>query len=96
MREGRNGGKLRNGGTGAGGRPKKLPSIDLIMTNVMGDEKNNADGARGAGNRQRAEWCWTMGLPASVKLVQARCFHAFRCVSSTLFRVGPVTEKIGA
>jgi hypothetical protein len=39
MREGRNGGKLRNGGTGAGGRPKKLPSIDLIMTNVMGDEK---------------------------------------------------------
>jgi hypothetical protein len=45
MREGRNGGKLRNGGTGAGGRPKKLPSIDLIMTNVMGDEKNGISAA---------------------------------------------------
>jgi hypothetical protein len=45
MREGRNGGKLRNGGTGAGGRPKKLPSIDLIMTNVMGDEKNGITAA---------------------------------------------------
>jgi hypothetical protein len=41
MREGRNGGKLRNGGTGAGGRPKKLPSIDLLMAEVMGEENND-------------------------------------------------------
>jgi len=45
MREGRNGGKLRNGGTGAGGRPKKLPSIDLLMAKVMGDEKNGITAA---------------------------------------------------
>jgi hypothetical protein len=45
MREGRNGGKLRNGGTGAGGRPKKLPAIDLIMANVMGDEKDGIIGS---------------------------------------------------
>ena len=45
MREGRNGGKLLTGGNNGGGRPKKLPSIDLIMTNVMGDEKNGISAA---------------------------------------------------
>ncbi len=45
MREGRNGGKLLTGGNNGGGRPKKLPSIDLIMTNVMGDEKNGITAA---------------------------------------------------
>ena len=45
MREGRNGGKLRNGGTGAGGRPKKLPALDLIMANVMGQEKDGITAA---------------------------------------------------
>jgi len=35
MREGRNGGKLRNRGTGAEGRPKKLPALDLIMASFM-------------------------------------------------------------
>lgn len=27
------------------GRPKKLPALDLIMTNVMGDEKNGISAA---------------------------------------------------
>jgi hypothetical protein len=29
MREGRNGGKLKEGGSNGGGRPKKLPALDL-------------------------------------------------------------------
>ena len=45
MREGRNGGTLRSGGTGAGGRPKKLPALDLIMANVMGQEKDGITAA---------------------------------------------------
>ena len=40
MREGRNGGKLKDGGSNGGGRPKKLPALDLIMANVLGDEKD--------------------------------------------------------
>jgi hypothetical protein len=42
MREGRNGGKLRTGGTGAGGRPPKLPDLHILLANVLG--KENKDG----------------------------------------------------
>jgi len=45
MREGRNGGKLKNGGNNGGGRPKKLPALDLIMANVMGQEKDGITAA---------------------------------------------------
>jgi hypothetical protein len=38
--------RWKKGETGnPNGRPKKLPSIDLIMTNVMSDEKNGITAA---------------------------------------------------
>lgn len=40
MREGRNGGKLKSGGTTNGGRPKKLPALKEIMEKVMSDERD--------------------------------------------------------
>jgi hypothetical protein len=46
MREGRNGGKLRTGGTGAGGRPPKLPDLHILLANVLG--KENKDGLTAA------------------------------------------------
>lgn len=40
MREGRNGGKLKTGGNNGGGRPRKLPALDKLMADVLGEEKD--------------------------------------------------------
>lgn len=40
MREGRNGGKLKTGGNNGGGRPKKLPELDKLLADVLGEEKD--------------------------------------------------------
>jgi hypothetical protein len=40
MREGRNGGKLKTGGDNGGGRPRKLPALDKLMADVLGEEKD--------------------------------------------------------
>jgi hypothetical protein len=40
MREGRNGGKLKTGGSNGGGRPKKLPELDKLLADVLGEEKD--------------------------------------------------------
>lgn len=40
MREGRNGGKLKSGNDGKGGRPRKLPELNKLMAYILGDEKN--------------------------------------------------------
>jgi hypothetical protein len=41
MREGRNGGKLKSGNEGnSGGRPRKLPELNKLMADILGDEKN--------------------------------------------------------
>jgi len=55
MREGRNGGKLKNGGNNGGGRPKKLPSIDLLMAEVMGEEKDGITAAQAILNMLRGK-----------------------------------------
>ena len=38
--QGRNGGTLLAAGTGAGGRPRKIPAIDTILANVLGEERD--------------------------------------------------------
>lgn len=45
MREGRNGGKLKTGGSNGGGRPKKLPALDVIIADVLADEQNGMSAA---------------------------------------------------
>ena len=40
MREGRNGGKLKSGNTIGGGRPKKIPELDKLLADVLGEEKD--------------------------------------------------------
>lgn len=40
MREGRNGGKLKSGNKIGGGRPKKLPELDVLLAEVLGEEKD--------------------------------------------------------
>jgi hypothetical protein len=40
MRQGRNGGLLKTGGNNGGGRPRKLPELDKLMANILGDEQN--------------------------------------------------------
>ena len=40
MREGKNGGKLKSGNDGKGGRPRKLPALDKLMADVLGEEKD--------------------------------------------------------
>ena len=37
--EGRNGGILKVGGNNGGGRPRKIPAIDTILANVLGEER---------------------------------------------------------
>lgn len=45
MRSGRNGGKLKTGGNNGGGRPKKLPEIDKLLADVLGEEKDGVTAA---------------------------------------------------
>ena len=46
MRPGRNGGKLKTGGTHAGsGRPPKLPELDKLLAYVLGEEKDGVTAA---------------------------------------------------
>jgi len=45
MREGRNGGKLKSGNDGKGGRPKKLPQLDALLDSVLGEEKDGISAA---------------------------------------------------
>jgi len=45
-RPGRNGGTLKGGGPNGGGRPKKLPNLDVLLANVLGEE--NKDGTTAA------------------------------------------------
>lgn len=45
MREGRNGGKLKTGGNNSPGRPRKLPALDVLIAEVMGEEKDGVTAA---------------------------------------------------
>jgi hypothetical protein len=46
MRPGRNGGKLKTGGKNPGsGRPNKLPELDKLLANVLGEEKDGITAA---------------------------------------------------
>lgn len=46
MRQGRNGGKLQEGGKKPGaGRPKKLPALDVLIAEVLADEQNGMSAA---------------------------------------------------
>ena len=45
MRPGRNGGKLKTGGNNGGGRPKKLPDLDVLLAGILGDEKQGVTAA---------------------------------------------------
>lgn len=45
MREGRNGGKLKTGGDNGGGRPRKLPELDKLLADVLGEEKDGVSAA---------------------------------------------------
>lgn len=55
MREGKNNGKLKSGNTINVGRPKKLPSIDLLMAEVMGEEKDGITAAQAILNMLRGK-----------------------------------------
>ncbi len=44
-RPGRNGGTLNVGGATNGGRPKKLPALDVLIAEVLADEQNGMTAA---------------------------------------------------
>lgn len=46
MREGKNGGKLKSGNTVNVGRKKKLPEIDILLADVLGEEENGLSDAK--------------------------------------------------
>ncbi len=46
MREGRNGGKLKSGNTVNVGRKKKLPEIDILLADVLGEEESGLSDAK--------------------------------------------------
>jgi hypothetical protein len=46
MREGRNGGKLKSGNTKNVGRKKSLPELDVLLADVLGEEKDGIEAAK--------------------------------------------------
>lgn len=54
-RQGKNGGKLNSGGTFPGsGRPPKLPQIDSLLSDVLGEEKDGVTAAEAILKKLRA------------------------------------------
>jgi hypothetical protein len=45
MRPARNGGRLKSGGTKSPGRPRKLPELDKLVADIMGEEKDGVSAA---------------------------------------------------
>ena len=45
MRPGKNGGSLKTGGNNGGGRPPKLPELDKLLADVLGEEKDGVTAA---------------------------------------------------
>jgi hypothetical protein len=45
MRPGKNGGKLKSGGTKSPGRTPKLPELDKLLAEVLGEEKDGITAA---------------------------------------------------
>ena len=45
MREGKNGGRLKSGNTKNVGRPCKLPELDKLLADVLGEEKDGITAA---------------------------------------------------
>ena len=45
MRPGKNGGSLKTGGNNGGGRPPKLPELDKLLADVLGEEKDGLTAA---------------------------------------------------
>lgn len=45
MRPGKNGGMLKTGGNNGGGRPPKLPELDKLLADVLGEEKDGVTAA---------------------------------------------------
>lgn len=55
MRPGKNGGKLKTGGTHPNaGRPKKLPELDKLLAEVLGEEKDGITAAEAILKKLRA------------------------------------------
>jgi hypothetical protein len=46
MRDGRNGGKLKSGNTKNVGRKKSLPELDVLLADVLGEEKDGIEAAK--------------------------------------------------
>lgn len=46
MRPARNGGKLKSGGTKSPGRTPKLPELDKLLADVLGEEKDGIEAAK--------------------------------------------------
>ena len=55
MREGKNKGKLKSGNTVNVGRPKKLPELDKLMAEVLGEEKDGITAAQAILNMLRGK-----------------------------------------
>jgi len=54
-RAGRNGGTLKTGGAKNGGRPRKLPELDKLLADVLGEEKDGMTAAEAILKSLRAQ-----------------------------------------
>ena len=46
MRQGKNGGKLKSGNTVGVGRPKKIPELDDLLKDILGEQKDGINAAK--------------------------------------------------
>lgn len=44
FRPGKNGGKLKTGGNNGGGRPRKIPELEQVLADVLGEERKLSTG----------------------------------------------------
>lgn len=89
MRQGRNGGTLKTGGDNGGGRPKKLPQLDKLLADVLGEEKDGVTAAEVILKALRVK-----AAKGDVRAIEVMLDRAYGKAQQTISHEGKLPTKI--
>lgn len=89
MRPGRNGGLLKTGGNNGGGRPKKLPELDVLLAEVLGEEKDGVTAADAILRKLRA-----MAAAGNIRAAEILLDRAYGKAKQAIEHTGDVERMV--